>query len=63
MFKIKNTEGSEDTIVVRKSKECFLVELVKRYSYVRDLVLFELQHVDHFCLKLFKLFSAEGMRG
>ena len=27
-------------IVVRKSKECFLVKLVKRYSNVSDLVIF-----------------------
>ena len=37
--------------------------MVKRYSNVSDLVLFELQNVDHFCLKSFSLFSTEGLSG
>ena len=37
-------------------------ELVKRYSSVGDLVFF-LSYVNHFCLKLFHLFFAEGLRG
>ena len=37
------------------------MELVKRYSNVSDLVF--LNYVDHFCLKPFSLFSAEGLMG
>ena len=43
----------------------FLVELVKQYSNVSDLVFFfffELQYMDHFCVKSFRLFPAEGLR-
>ena len=50
-------------IFVRKSKECFLVTLVKRYSNVSDLVFFDLQYIHKFCLKSFSLFSTEGLRG
>ena len=37
-------------------------KLVKRYSNVSNLVFF-LSYVNHFCLKSFSLFSAEGTRG
>ena len=40
------------------------MELVKRYLNVSNLVFFFfLSYADHFCLKLFSLFSAEGLRG
>ena len=42
-------------------------ETGKRYSNVGDLILFwatgKVGYVDHFCLKMFSLFSTEGLRG
>ena len=39
------------------------MKLVKRYSNVGDLVVFELEYIDHFCLKWFSLFSTKDLKG